>query len=116
MSSYHRLLVWQKGMTLAETVYKSTASFPSSELFGLQSQLRRSAVSVPSNIAEGYGRSGNSELRRFLTISRGSLFELGTQIEIAARVGLFTDEESTPIFLLITELEKMLNAYIKRLL
>ncbi len=103
-------------MILAERIYQSTASFPSSELFGLHSQLRRSAVSVPSNIAEGYGRNGNSELRRFLTISRGSLFELGTQIEVATRVGLLGIEESTSLLLLVSELEKMLNAYIKRLL
>ena len=86
--SFRDLQVWQDGIALAEAVYVETRSFPANETFGLVSQLRRAAVSVPSNIAEGWGRHSRKDYLRFLYVARGSLFEVATQIEIARRVGL----------------------------
>jgi four helix bundle protein len=85
-NSYRDLVAWQKAMTLVEAVYRETASWPSDERFGLTAQIRRAVVSVPANIAEGSGRSGSSELRRFLSIAHGSLCEVQTQLEIAERL------------------------------
>ena len=79
MSNFRKLLVWQKAMSLTTRIYTSTKQFPKDELFGLKSQLRRSAISIPSNIAEGLGRDSNNELIRFINIAVGSLFELQTQ-------------------------------------
>jgi four helix bundle protein len=73
---YRDLLVWQKAMDLTRAVYRETQALPTSETFGLQSQMRRAAVSIPSNIAEGHGRLNDGHFRQFLAISRGSLFEL----------------------------------------
>lgn len=85
--SYEDLIVWQKAVDLCKQVYEFSASFPPDERFGLISQIRRSAVSIPSNIAEGYGRGTPSEYMRFLRVARGSLYELETQLVIAARLG-----------------------------
>jgi four helix bundle protein len=81
---YRDLLVWQKAMDLANGIYKVTESLPKSEVLGLQSQMRRAAVSIPSNIAEGHGRLNDGHFRQFLASARGSIFELQTQLEIAA--------------------------------
>src|SRR5579862_7466163 len=89
--NYRDLIVWQKAMDLATLVYQSTESFPQKEVFGLTNQLRRAAVSIPSNIAEGQGRNSNLDFRRFLGISRGSLQEVETQLELARRLG-YLDE------------------------
>jgi four helix bundle protein len=84
----HRdLTAWREAMDLVEVVYRATAAFPKAEIFGLANQIRRSAVSVPSNIAEGAGRNSSRELIQFLGISCGSLAELETQLELAARLG-----------------------------
>ena len=88
MGDYHDLLAWQRARALAGAVYRATESFPVRERFGLASQMRRSAISVVSNIAEGAGRSTDPELRRFLQIARGSLQELQTQITIAGDLQL----------------------------
>lgn len=85
--SYRDLIVWQKAMTLAAAVYRSTESFPKSELYGLTAQLRRAAVSVPSNIAEGQGRVSTGEFRQFLGHARGSLLEVETQVLLAQTLG-----------------------------
>jgi four helix bundle protein len=82
-----RLDVWRDAMSLVESIYEITTNFPERERFGLSSQLRRSAVSVPSNIAEGAARRSTPELLRFLSIARGSLAELDTQLQIAVRLG-----------------------------
>ena len=87
VKSYEDLDAWQLAVALAEAVYRETKGFPREETFGLQSQMRRAAVSVPSNIAEGWGRRTRKDYVRFLRIARGSLFELRTQVEIARRVG-----------------------------
>jgi four helix bundle protein len=88
VQSFRDLIVWQKSIDLATAVYRVTREFPREELYGLTSQIRRCAVSVPSNIAEGQGRMTSGEFRQFLGIARGSNFELQTQIEIARRLGL----------------------------
>jgi four helix bundle protein len=87
VQSFRDLLVWQKAMDLTETIYRLTRNFPRQEIYGLSSQLRRAAISIPSNIAEGQGRSGVKEFRQFLDIARGSVCEVQTQLEIALRVG-----------------------------
>jgi len=85
--NHRKLFAWQEAMNLVESVYQIAARFPKDELFGLTAQLRRSAVSVPSNIAEGAGRNSSKELVQFLGIASGSLAELDTQLEIASRLG-----------------------------
>ncbi len=88
MRKYRKLEVWNLGITLVKEVYRLTKAFPENEKFGLVSQLRRSAVSIPSNIAEGFGRNSDKEFYRFLSIARGSLYEVETQLEIVHQVGL----------------------------
>ena len=88
------LEVWKKSMDLVETIYKLTQTFPDSEKFGLTSQMRRSAVSIPSNIAEGSARKGDKELIHFLHIALGSLSELDTQYTIAVRINYTSKEEN----------------------
>jgi four helix bundle protein len=97
--SFRELLVWQRAMQLTVTVYRLTQGFPREEIYGLTSQMRRSAVSVPSNIAEGHGRLSGGEFRQFLGIARGSNFELQTQFELARALkfgepALVTDAET----------------------
>src|SRR5258708_38933956 len=86
-ASVYQLIAWQKAMVLAERIYQSTSTFPRNETFGLTSQLRRSAVSVPSNIAEGHGRVTRGEWVNFLGQARGSLLEMQTQIMLSKRLG-----------------------------
>jgi len=85
--SFGDLAVWQKSMQMAVSVYRLTQEFPREETYGLTSQMRRSAISIPSNIAEGHGRLGSNEYRQFLGIARGSNFELQTQLELARMLG-----------------------------
>lgn len=82
INSFKDLIVWQKSMDLVESIYRITEKLPSKEQFGLISQMRRAAVSIPSNIAEGYGRQSKGSYTQFLSISRGSLLELETQTEL----------------------------------
>ena len=86
IQSFRDLLVWQRSMDLATSIYRLTAQFPQQEMYGLVSQMRRCAVSVPSNIAEGHGRLALGEYRQFLGIARASNFELQTQLDIARRL------------------------------
>ena len=92
--SYRDLRVWQKAMDLVIEVYRVTAQFPSDERFGLTSQMRRAAVSIPSNIAEGHGRQSTREFANFLWIANGSLMELETQVMIAERLSLSPREQA----------------------
>lgn len=92
MKSYKDLIVWQKSMSLVNEIYLTTKSFPEEEKFSLVSQMRRSAISIPSNIAEGYGRGSKSEYARFVKIARGSMYELDTQMEIAKSQKFLTQE------------------------
>jgi four helix bundle protein len=91
---HHDLEVWRDALDLVEAVYRVTASFPADERFGLTSQLRRAAVSVPSNIAEGSARRTRAELLQFLYIARGSLAEIETQLQIARRLSYLTSDET----------------------
>lgn len=108
MGNHRDLMVWQKAMTLAEQVYRATSVFPREEMYGLVSQMRRSAVSVPSNIAEGEGRGGKDG-RRFLDIAYGSLLELETQIELSQRLGFLQGEGFSELQVAAGEVGKMLN-------
>ena len=91
ITNYKDLIVWQKGIDVAEQCYRLTKSFPKEEIYGLTSQIRRSAVSISSNIAEGYGRRSTAEYIRFLNIAQGSCNELETQLIIAQRIGCLYD-------------------------
>ena len=90
--TFRSLPVWQRAVQMSVLVYRGTEQFPKAEMFGLTSQLRRASLSVPSNIAEGFGRGTTGEYRQFLTIARGSNFEVQTQILIASRLGFGTAE------------------------
>jgi four helix bundle protein len=111
--SYRDLKVWEKGMQLVKDTYQLTASFPDSEKFGLVSQMRRCSVSIPSNIAEGWGRGKNKYFSNHLRIARGSLYELETQILIAQQMG-FTNTNDSELFTLVDDLSKMLNSLIEK--
>lgn len=115
MSNFRKLLVWQKAMLLTTKIYDNTKIFPKEEIFGLTSQLRRCAISVPSNIAEGFGRDSKNEFLRFLNISVCSLFELQTQLEIAKNIHFIKEEEFNNLYEDSREVERMLIAFIKRI-
>ena len=115
IKTYRDLQVWQRAMELAKAVYLSTQAFPKVEQFGLTNQLRRSVVSIASNIAEGNGRGSTQDYIRFLHIARGSLFEAQTQIEIAHRLSYLTASDSTLLFSLCNEIERMLNTILTKL-
>ena len=115
MKSYRDLIVWQKTMTWVTLVYSLSSSITESEKFGLISQIRRSSVSIPSNIAEGYGRNYKKDYSRFLQIARGSLFECQTQIEIAINLNFISIDDCKEINELSIEIEKMLNSLINKL-
>jgi four helix bundle protein len=91
--SYQDLEAWKLGIGLTKSVYRATASFPDAERYGLVSQLRRASVSIPSNIAEGWGRGTTAEYARFLRVARASLFEIETQLIIAAELGFLAEHE-----------------------
>lgn len=107
------LEVWKRSMDFVEAVYRQSAGYPKEELYGLTSQIRRAAVSVPSNIAEGAARQGNKEFIQFLYISLGSLSEVETQTMLAKRLGFTNDTES--LLHDITRIKKMLNGLITHL-
>ena len=112
---FEDLLVWQKGITLVKQIYQITQSFPGDERFGLVSQMRRAAVSVPSNIAEGQARHTTGEFIQSLSNAEGSVAELGTQLIIAIELGYCTNSDAHDSFELIAELRKMLNALRRKL-
>lgn len=105
---YRDLVVWQKAMAWVEQVYRIVQDFPAGERYELSAQLRRSAVSVPSNIAEGWGRGSKAEYRQFLRYARGSLFEAQTQIELASRLGFVTETAATQALGDSDEISRML--------
>jgi four helix bundle protein len=102
-------------MRVARLVYRTTQMFPKEELFGLTSQLRRAAVSVPSNIAEGQGRLTDKVFLHYLSQARGSLYELETQIELSADLGFLTGEDAEAVLVECHELSRMLNGLMKTL-
>mgnify|MGYP001590322825 CR=1 FL=1 len=115
MSTYKKLLIWQKAMSLVTETYEITKQFPKEELFGLTSQIRRSAISIPSNIAEGYGRKSNKEYFRFLTISISSLFEFQTQIEISKNINYLNENDFNKLYKDSRELEVMMTSFIGKI-
>src|ERR1022692_3424835 len=106
-TSYQDLIAWQKAMDLVTDVYRVTAAFPKEEVYGLTSQLRRAAVSVPSNIAEGQGRKGDGEFKHFLRLALGSLMEVETQIMIAERLGYLNPSAAQTLLRDTAELGKI---------
>lgn len=107
--SYEDLKVWQKAVTLSKNIYRLTKKFPKDEIYGLTSQIRRSAVSVPSNIAEGCGRNSYGEFIQFLGIASGSLAELHTQLLIALDADYITQENLDDLLVQIKEIGRMLS-------
>lgn len=110
--SYKELIVWQKAMDLVVLIYKITKNFPEEEKYGLTSQMRRCAVSIPSNIAEGRRRGSQRDYRQFLMVAYGSGAELETQMEIAERLGFMKNAEEIRAKDLLTEVMKILNKLI----
>jgi len=115
MKSYRDLIVWQKSVEMVTHVYKLLNAFPEDEKFGLTSQIKRSSISISSNIAEGYGRNYTKDYSRFLNIARGSLFEMQTQFLIAQNLNFINENDLTTINDLSVEIEKMLNSLINKL-
>jgi four helix bundle protein len=115
IQSYRDLLVWQEAMNLAEASYRLTFRLPSEERFGLSSQVRRSAASVPANIAEGYGRDNLGSYIQHLRIAQGSLKELETHLLLAGRVQMLSDDLTAPVHSLAETVGKLLRALIRSL-
>jgi four helix bundle protein len=114
IQSYKDLMIWQKGIQIVVLTYKLAKSFPQEELYALTSQIKRASVSIPSNIAEGYGRNTEKSFSHFIDISRGSLFELETQLLIAKELDFIVDFELyEKVNTLIHEESKMINAFSK---
>ena len=115
IKTFRDLIVWQKSISFVTEIYKMTNVFPKEEQFSLTSQLRRAAISIPSNIAEGFGRHTRKEYIRFLQIAIGSTFELQTQIEIAKNLNFISQENFSRVFELSREIERMLSSLITKL-
>jgi four helix bundle protein len=113
--SFRELVVWQRGIQLVTSVYRMTQRFPREELYGLTSQIRRCAVSIPSNIAEGQGRMTTGEFRQFLGVARGSNFELQTQLEIARSLGIGDAGQIDEADALSHEVGKMIYAILDKI-
>jgi four helix bundle protein len=112
---FHKLLIWQKSMRLAKEIYVLTKMFPKSEMYGFVSQMRRAAVSVPSNIAEGSQRGSNKEFLHFISIAQGSLAELETQCILSSDIGYTKSGELESIIIKIHEVARMITAFRKSL-
>jgi four helix bundle protein len=108
MHQFKELKVWQKGRFLVKEIYKSTRKFPKDELFGITSQMRRSAISIPANIAEGCGGNSENELNRFLDIANGSAFELETLVILCFDLEFFTQDEFENFDSKLNEIQKMI--------
>ncbi len=115
MRNYKELGVWQKAVRLASETYRVTQAFPQAERFGLTSQARRAATSVPANIAEGWGRGSTKEYIQFLMVARGSLMELETHLIIAQDLGYIAPEQFEPLRREIEEVGRMLNGLVSSL-
>ncbi len=113
MSVHKELIVWQKSMQLVKDLYQATKFFPKEELYGITSQMRRAAVSIPSNIAEGYGREHNKELLHFLYISLGSASELETQLIICKDINYLSENKFNTLNEQNNEIIRMLSSLIK---
>jgi four helix bundle protein len=115
MKTYRELIVWQKAMGLVTIIYKLSKSFPKQESFGLTSQMRRSVVSIPANVAEGYGRKSTQDYLRFLNIARSSTYELQTLLEIGYNLKYMTSDSFNAAFEKSKEIERMLSALIAKI-
>ena len=115
IKSYRELLIWQKSILVVTNIYKLTRDFPKEELFGITSQMRRCAISIPSNIAEGFGRNSQGDFKRFLNISLGSIYELQTQIEISQNLEYLNTENYKYLMESCVELEKMMNSLVSKI-
>ncbi len=110
---HRKLEVWQRSMGLVKTIYELTGEFPKEEIYGLSSQMQRSAVSIPSNIAEGAARKSKVEFLQFLSIAQGSLSELDTQLEVAYMLGYIDEEKRKGTLAEITSIFKLLSGLIR---
>ncbi len=115
IKSYRCLKAWSEAMRLAQQVYALAVKLPPNDRFGLVQQLRRSAVSVPSNIAEGHARGATRDFARFIAISRGSLAEIETQIELCLGLGMLNNDEATPVLACCDEVGRILRGLRKSL-
>ena len=115
MTNFKNLKIWQKGIDIVISVYKLSENLPKEEKFGLRSQITRAAVSIPSNIAEGSGRSSQKKFKRFLEVSLGSAFELETQLICIQKLEWISDIQINEIIITLNEEQKMLNSFISKL-
>ena len=115
VQSYRDLIVWKKGMELAREIYKITKKLPKDEIYSLTNQMRRAAVSIPSNIAEGQARNSSKEFINFLSIAKGSKAELETQLLLCVQIGYLVDTDISEAINLSEQISKMLTALIKTL-
>jgi four helix bundle protein len=113
--TYRDLVAWQKGIDLCELIYRASASFPRQELYGLTGQIRRAALSVPSNIAEGAGRITNGEFLQAVGYARGSLLEIETQLIVATRLGHLASKDTDTLLERTTEVGKLINGLLRSL-
>ncbi len=111
MSTFRDLKIWEKAMDIVTKVYRDTNDFPKEEIYGLTSQIRRACISIPSNIAEGYGRKGKKEYLRFLNIAMSSLFEVQTQLQISKNLKYISEDKFETMYEETRELERMLSSY-----
>ena len=113
MKSFREIVAWQRAMRLASMVYEYAATLPENERFGLGAQIRRAAVSIPSNIAEGFGRQTRMDFLRFLRTARGSLYELQTQVELAQALGMV--DRNQELEAMASETDRVLQGFIRGL-
>jgi four helix bundle protein len=113
MSTFRNLKIWQKAIMLVTKIYHETKKFPQEEVYDLTSQIKRAPISIPSNIAEGYGREGKNDYLKFLNITMSSLFELQTQLEIGKNLNFISENNFISIYEDTRELEQMLSSFIK---
>ena len=113
--NFKKLDIWKKGRVLVKVIYNVTKVFPDDEKYGLTSQMRRCAVSIPSNIAEGCGRNTDKDLSRFLHIAIGSICELETQLYLSHDVGYIDEKETDKLIVQVEEIRRMITGFIKKL-
>ena len=115
LNTYQELIVWQKAMDLVEAVHKASSGFPRDEIYGLTSQIRKAAVSIPSNVAEGQGRRTTADFLRHLSIAYGSLLEVETQTLIASRLSYLATEKSNELLKQTAEVGRLMNGLMSSL-
>jgi len=116
VNTFRDLLAWQKAMELVVAIYEVSHAFPQTEVFGLTGQIRRAAVSVPSNLAEGFGRRSRTDYARYILMAAGSLYEVQTQLEIALRLKYLTAESHARLFNLSREVEYLMSRLREKML